>query len=267
MCPGPCVELDCHRRSRVREVAWHCPRGSVGALRSVRLFSFVVVWVLLASSARADDDRAKELFDRGTSAFHAGDFPKALTLFREAYAIDPHPILMYNIARSEESLGHATEAVRAFRKYLELAPDAEDRGAVEQRIATLERQLEEKRALELQRDKARRDAEAERKRAARKPKAKAPSPIPWIVAGTGVAIVATGTVLAIIAKQKHDDAEAEKSSLAAEDQDESSRKYARWANVSFAVGGALVLGGTVFGVIDLGAAPKNGAALRVGGRF
>lgn len=154
--------------------------------------------IFLTSTSLAqtsDTDRAKDLFEQGSSAFHAGEFPRALELFREAYAIDPHPILMYNIARSEESLGNAHEAVRAFRKYLELAPEAEDRGAVEQRISTLEKQLAEKQALERQRDKARRDAAAERERAKRRPEKKV-SPVPRIVAGAGVALVATGGVLA-----------------------------------------------------------------------
>jgi tetratricopeptide (TPR) repeat protein len=225
--------------------------------------------IFLASTAgaeTADAERAKDLFEQGSSAFHAGEFPRALELFREAYAIDPHPILMYNIARSEESLGNAKDAIRAFRKYLELAPEAEDRGAVEQRISTLAKQLAEKQALERQRDKARRDAAAERERAKRRPERKV-SPVPWIVAGAGVALVATGGVLAFVAKQKHDDAEAEESSRSAEDADESSRSYARWANVSFVAGGALAIGGTVFGVLDLSASPQGSAGLGVRGRF
>jgi tetratricopeptide (TPR) repeat protein len=228
----------------------------------------VTAWFLCATHAwaNADSDRAKDLFERGSSAFHAGNFPRALELFREAYAIDPHPILMYNIARAEESVGNATEAVRAFRKYLELDPDAEDKGAVEQRIATLERELAEKRALEKQRDKARKDAEIERQRRRARPE-KRVSPTPWIVAGAGAALVATGGVLAFVAKQKHDDAESEPSSLRAQEHDESARAYARWANVSFVAGGVLAVGGTVFGVIDLGAGPETSAGLSARGRF
>lgn len=91
----------------------------------------LVVLVLCAEPS------AKDLYDKGTEAFDFEDYQTALADFEQAYALDPRPSFQFNIGQCEKKLGHKELAVAAFRKYLDDAPRAPNRAAVEQMIAEL----------------------------------------------------------------------------------------------------------------------------------
>lgn len=114
----------------------------------MRLFSMWIVAVALlvgGATARADDAAtAKALFQAGAQAYGAGNFQDAVRLFRRAYELDPHPELVYNVGQAYEKLGDVPNALRSFREYLRLAPDAKDRPAVEIGIQRLEHELAER---------------------------------------------------------------------------------------------------------------------------
>ena len=103
----------------------------------------VCVTLLCGGVAAADDtlDRIRELFDRGHDAYEAGAYEVAASEFRAAHALRPAASLLFNEAVCYEKLGDAGRAVRLFRRYLEAAPRAADRAAVEQRIDDLERRV------------------------------------------------------------------------------------------------------------------------------
>jgi len=96
--------------------------------------------LLWATAASADDalDQMRELFDRGQDAYEGGKFEVAASEFRAAYAVRPAASLLFNEAVCYEKLGDERRAVRLFRSYLEAAPQAPDRLAVEKRILALE---------------------------------------------------------------------------------------------------------------------------------
>jgi tetratricopeptide (TPR) repeat protein len=78
-------------------------------------------------------------FVDGIIADKAGDYGDALHAYEASNKIAPHANTYYNIADVERRAEDHKDAVEAYRKYLELAPTAPDRAAVEKLIAELEK--------------------------------------------------------------------------------------------------------------------------------
>lgn len=103
--------------------------------------------------------QAQSIYAEGEKAFAQGHFEEALAAFQKAYLLDPVPVLLYNIARTNEELGRFSEAIRYFESYLARVPDAPDRKDVEQRLVIL------RKAAKVEKDAANARAEAEQARA------------------------------------------------------------------------------------------------------
>lgn len=82
-------------------------------------------------------DKARELFTKARERDDAGDLPQALRLYRDAIQIDQHPNTAYNIADVLRRMKKYRDAIDAFQRYLQLAPDAPDRAAVLELIEQL----------------------------------------------------------------------------------------------------------------------------------
>ena len=245
--------------------------------RATAVAAFVGL-LISASSVRAEDKpaaaaqaggRAEDLFGASADAYRRGDFKTAIELLQKVYALDPEPSILYNIGRAYEGLGDLQAAVDNYKKFLEQQPKARDRGALEQRITTLERQIAERSGLERQRDEERvRAADEARERAAKEAelaraneqqrKQQRRSPLPWIVGGVGVAGLAAGTVFAVMASSSHNDATTERQQQKAADLDASASNQATIANVAFIAGGVLVAGGVAWWWLD-GRSKRTGA--------
>src|SRR5262245_61735798 len=91
-------------------------------------------------SARA----AKQQFELGERAYEQGRYAEAIEAFTRAHALDPAPILLFNIAQAHWKKGDPATALGYYRRYLEADPAAPDRAQVEARI----RELEAERAAE-----------------------------------------------------------------------------------------------------------------------
>ncbi len=91
--------------------------------------------------AQVDTAQARAAFRQGAKAYNEADYRRAIALFQQAYQLDPHPALIYNVGQAYEKLGNVPAALRSFRKYLRLAPDARDRATVEAKIRNLEQRL------------------------------------------------------------------------------------------------------------------------------
>ncbi len=87
----------------------------------------LLVSLLAGSPARAADDvhveQADALAKRAVSVGRAGDFPKALLLFEEAYLLDPAPMLLFNIGRVKTRLGDLEGARESLSAFLEAETD------------------------------------------------------------------------------------------------------------------------------------------------
>lgn len=97
-----------------------------------------------AAEESGDVKKAKDLFQWGQKLYKQARYAEAISKFEEAYAVRPHPVIYFNIGKCWEQLGETAKALRAYRDYLRLAPDAKDKETVSDAIANLERRLREK---------------------------------------------------------------------------------------------------------------------------
>lgn len=97
-----------------------------------------------AAEETGDTAKAKELFQWAQKLYKQARYAEAISKFEEAYAVRPHPVIYFNIGKCYEQLGETAKALRAYRDYLRLAPDAKDKETVSDAIANLERRLREK---------------------------------------------------------------------------------------------------------------------------
>jgi len=106
---------------------------------------------LAAVPARADDAvdpaaraaNVARLSDDGFTLFKARDYRHAVEKFLEAYALDPDPNLLFNVARCYESMGDVDAAIEKYEAFL-AKPDADPKGR--QRATEAIRALRQSRA-------------------------------------------------------------------------------------------------------------------------
>lgn len=94
-----------------------------------------------APEAAAEDPSrvaARRAYEKGVEYFRQKRFGDAVREFNKAYRLDPNPVLVFNMARAFEELKDYGPAIEFYRKYLAMAPQAEDRRQVEETIRTLE---------------------------------------------------------------------------------------------------------------------------------
>lgn len=232
-----------------------------------------------AQPPKAKRRRAIRLFKRSQSAYEEGRFQDAADLLEKAYALDPNPTLLFNLARAKEGAGDWEGTIETYRRYLEADPKAKDRAAIERRIKNIEAQLEQRRALEQKAEEERKRREAverqaeeerqrrealEKERRAKPPpppppappppvkmEPRAVSPWPWIILGVGALGVGAGGVLGAMAADKHTLAVDEPVQTTAKELDDRAQGFALGANIAFAAGGAVALAGLVWGIVDV----------------
>ena len=223
-------------------------------MAALRLSSFVVlslaIWGMRHASAEPTDDKARalELARAGDQAYKAGEFEKAADLVRQAYALYPEPTLLYNLALALDGMGSTEEAVGYYEQYLATNPAVKDRGAIERRVANMRQQLERK-AAELEQQRQARDGVVRDGSSTRQPPAPA-SKLPFVTIGVGVAAVGVGFGFGIASAARHDDAETAPNQIEVQAMQDRAQRYATTANVLFVAGGAIVVGGTIWAVLD-----------------
>ncbi|MDY0004982.1 MAG: PEGA domain-containing protein, partial [Polyangia bacterium] len=75
------------------------------------------------NTSPADRERARKLFTEGNKAFEQRQVDRALQLYEQAYAIWPHPRVLFNKAVSLGFLGRPLESAVTFKEVLEYGPD------------------------------------------------------------------------------------------------------------------------------------------------
>lgn len=229
------------------------------------------------SGARGADTakaRAADLVNNATAAYRNGDFQQAVNLLKQAYELDPQPVLLFNLGRAYEGLGDIDSAIDALSQYIAADPKAGDRGAIEQRIGTLKRQRDERIALQAQRDAEKKRADEEARAAQARQSAPPPrqrSVVPWILVGVGVAGLGTGTVFGLLSRSKHDHATKLSTDqvTAVHDQD-TAKTFATVSTASFVAGGVLTAVGVTWWIVTREpstsppAKASTGPTLRIG---
>jgi len=61
---------------------------------------------------------AARAFDEGVASFDRGEFARALASFDTALRTEPHPVVMFNLARVHDAMGHDAAAARAYVSFL-----------------------------------------------------------------------------------------------------------------------------------------------------
>jgi len=219
--------------------------------------------VIASSASSGAAVKARAEYEAGAKAFRATDFDTALMHFERAYELDPSPVLIYNLARVHEEMGHAQDAIEHYGMYLDRLPDAADRADVERRIRVMFA------ILERQRPGATPPPTVEAQTSS-SPSGRL-SLYGYSALGLGVGGLAAGIGLGMAAADAegaHADATtgAEKRSTA-DDAD----RFAGWANLSYLAGGVLLATGITLLVLDGGdeqvsVGPTPGG-LVLGGRF
>ena len=99
--------------------------------------TLLTLLLLLAPLAARADSRgdAKRHYRTGMSLIAAGKLERGIAELKQAYAIKPHPDVLYNIARAYVDLGEIREALSYFQSYA--ATDPKDRAQVEAVMARL----------------------------------------------------------------------------------------------------------------------------------
>lgn len=124
----------------------------------------VIVAIVAASpwSVAADENsEAKEHYQKGTKAFDLGAYDEAVNEYSTAYRLHDDPALLYNIGQAHRLAGHMSEAIRFYKRYLLRSPNAPNRAEVEQKIAELQKLLDQqKKASNLPPDQPRPPASA-----------------------------------------------------------------------------------------------------------
>jgi len=220
----------------------------------------VLMFAAPCDAGEAERQRAMELFEKSEQRYRAGALEEAQRLLLEAYALDPNPVLQYNLGRVYEALGKLEEAAGAFRAFLDGTPDAPDRGAIERRIETLEKQIADRKVLESR----------ERERAKKPPPPPKPPSVqntgpgaaPWVIAVAGAAVVVGGVISGVLADKAHDDAAKDPSFQGAQDSQDKAETLATIANLGFVVGGAAVAVGVGWGLMGQPDAPPDPNAKR-----
>jgi hypothetical protein len=95
-------------------------------------------------ATRAERDKQARIeFEHGRKAFDEGDYRGAWGFFHNAYRLSGRVQLLYNIGQTADRLGRDTEALTAFRMYLERLPNADNKRDVKNRIHALEERVKD----------------------------------------------------------------------------------------------------------------------------
>jgi tetratricopeptide (TPR) repeat protein len=172
---------------------------------------FVVAALALTADARPADSaksaQARQHYEAGLAAFNLRDFKVAIAEFEAGYRLKPDPVFLYNLGQAHRLAESHDQALYFYRAYLRTSADPPNRKEVEERIATLEKLLAEKK--EAARPPDHTLAPGEPKPAPAPPPAPAPAPPTqvtsktdrkpvykrwwlWTAVGVGAAAVAVG---------------------------------------------------------------------------
>lgn len=149
---------------------------------------------------------ALELSEQARSRYDAGEYARALALFDQAYARDPDPNLLFNIARCHEKLGDTALALDKYEAFL-ASPNADPDGlrkAQASRDALVKSQ--ERRAPNAEKRPGR-STFGDDAGAREDSKGGSSHLASWLLLGAGVAAAASGVVVYSLGVSDHHDVE------------------------------------------------------------
>lgn len=85
----------------------------------------------------ASKQEAKRLVDEGIAAQNAKDYDKAIDLYKRAFALVPHPILLFNVGQAHRLAGRPDQAVPFYERYLAADPNGSEAVAARAALAAI----------------------------------------------------------------------------------------------------------------------------------
>jgi|SRR5689334_16457664 len=156
-----------------------------------------------AADASEDRGKAAAAFKQGQAYFQRGDFDRAIPEYQLAFDLSKEPSLIFNIALCHTRANRPEEALKFYKRYLEIAPDGDVSDEAREEVARLTPVVEQLAADREKKAAADREAEAKRKREREQREAweranAPPSRIPLYIAAGGGAVVVAGFVTNIL---------------------------------------------------------------------
>ena len=102
--------------------------------------------VSLAGPAQAGDgatEQARQHYETGTQQYDLGHWDDAIREYEKAYELRPDPSFLYNLAQANRRKGDLKRAMDLYRNYLGKLPKGPQRTDVEEKIAALQKQIDE----------------------------------------------------------------------------------------------------------------------------
>ena len=244
-----------------------------------RFASLLVLLGVLANArpaiaqAASTSDEARELYAQGKAEYQRLNYAAALSLFEQSYALTHATALLFDIAQAHRlaGTGHCAASRRYYKSYLELEPDAENQREVSERMDEIAAcaEAEDRAAAERARRTAARPAPALAPAVAARPASPrgGPHTAAVLTTGVGAALLLSGAVLYLRARQRFN--EAERACPCPEG------SFSDWQNLTrlsyglmVAGGAGVALGGTFWVLsVNHGNARGPSAFLAVDGRF
>jgi tetratricopeptide (TPR) repeat protein len=207
------------------------------------------------------DDEAHALFAAGEVAYREGRYENALHYFRQAYDLSHRPVLLYNIGAAADRLRRDDETIAAFEQYLAEIPDASNRGEVEARLSVLRRARDEAARVEPP------PIETEAHETVPPPvRSEGPGPWPWVTLGAGAAVAIVGAILlglAVADVSTVENAPLHSTWAAVEGAYDRAEPMSIAGATLLGLGGAVMIGGLVWGIAGGGGASEQRMTLRV----
>ncbi len=164
--------------------------------------------------AQSVTKQVEDLSRQAAGAYSEGDYDRAIELFQQAYELQPVPNLLFNIAKVYEKKKDWEQAIVNYKEFMK-APDSDadarqvalDRIDALEEIRRVEREEEEARQRKLAEEERKKKEEEERLLAEQNGQetggnaeaGTGGSALPWIVTGSGAALLIGGGVFGLLA--------------------------------------------------------------------
>lgn len=179
----------------------------VGALISLMAPGLHAQTQAQPEAAPAGSKSVAQLNEEGTAFYQQRDYRRAIERFIQAYAMDPDPNLLFNIARSYERLGEVDAAIEKYEQFLNTpGADASGRSRAQESV----RALRESKSASSAAPPAASQGEAAAPASSSGASAPAQedggrSMLPWVVLGGGVVFTTVGVSLYLLGASDHNE--------------------------------------------------------------
>jgi hypothetical protein len=133
---------ECYNRPVPTPMRKKVPLRTTGAL-SCLLTALVLALASPALGADGATEQARQHYEIGTQQYDLGHWDDAIREFEKAYELRPDPSFLYNLAQAYRRKGDYRRALDLYKNYLVKVPKTPQRAEIEERINSLQKQIDE----------------------------------------------------------------------------------------------------------------------------